>query len=359
MASGSDWKGRATCPKVLLIGFTRHLSMMLKSGVNLVQALAALSHQHDCPNFGVVISNITDRLNSGNSLSDCMSEYPRTFPGVYPAVIKVGESTGDLAGALDRLAEWLDQEDRTRRRVQAAMTYPTLVLSVACLLTLSLFYTVIPQFVSIFEGMSVELPLITRIVLGVTRCVRNPGIWLLTGVAAWILVSSLRRSWAHPVGRRRLFSMALRVPILGRILRLASLCRFCATTRMGLETGLDLLQTLELACQASGNPLIEHDNLLMTEALTGGQPLSEHMRRQPRLYHPTLVYMLAVGEETAEVTPYLERAASIFEGEVDHLVTNLGKILEPVMLLLVAFLVGFVLLSIFLPMYAYIGALRM
>ena len=332
---------------------------MLKSGVNIVQALSALSHQDECPNFGVVIAHLCTSLNSGNSLSDSLREYPRTFPGVYPSVIQVGESTGDLSGALDRLGDWLELEDRTSRRVKAAMSYPLLVLSMACCLTLALFYTVIPQFVGIFEGMAVELPLITRIVLGITHLVRNPGIWVLSLVGGWTLTSALRRTWAQPAGRRALFSWALRIPVLGRILWLASLARFAATARMGLDTGLDQIQTLQLACQASGNPLIEYDSQFLVEALTQGQQLSDHMRKHPRLYHSAITYLLAAGEEIAEVGPCLERAAVYYESEVDLLVTNLGKILEPAMLLLVAFLVGFVLLAIFLPMYSYIGAMRM
>ena len=358
LTEASDWKARVSCPKVLLVAFTRHLSVMLKAGVNIVQALAALSFQHDCPNFGVAISEVTEGVSTGRSLSDCMREFPRAFAGVYPAVVQVGESTGDLSGALDRLADWLEQEDRTRRRVQTAMTYPALVLSVACTLTLALFYTVIPQFVGIFAGMSVELPFITKVVLWITRCVQNPGLWILCLVAGWAVVSGLQSAWAQPAGRRTIYSAVLRIPVLGRILWLASLSRFCATARMGLETGLDQLQTLQLACQASGSPLIEHDAAAMVEALTQGNRLSQHLRANPRLYHSALTYLLSAGEETADVAPCLERAALYFESEVDHLVTNFGKILEPALLLLVAFLVGFVLLAIFLPMYAYIDAVR-
>jgi len=362
MSGSSDpersWEARVSCSTLLIVAFTQHLSMMLKNGVSITQALQALREQPENPNFELAVEEINESICQGGKLSAALARFPRLFPGVYANVVRVGESTGSLTDCLDLLAEWLEIEERTARRVLSAMSYPALVLGVALLLMLLLFCTVIPQFMLMLEGMNMQLPWITRVVMFITHLVQNPGIWLLVLVSAGAARLWLKHTWARPAGRRRLFSLLLKLPGLGRILWYASLCRFAATSKMGIMTGLDLVQTLQLAAEASGSPILEHDNVYLTEALSNGQQVSDYLRQRPQIYHSTLVHLFFAGEEAADIGPALDRAAHYYQQEVDHLVSNLGKVLEPILLLAVAVLVGLLLIAIFLPLYSYLAELK-
>jgi type IV pilus assembly protein PilC len=174
---GTTWQARATVPRRVLVGFSRHLSAMLNGGIPLVRCLECLSRQDDALNFGVVVEDVARRVSTGAQLSDSLRFFPRTFSPLYIGMIKVGEMSGQLTKGLDRLGEWLERDDRICQRVKAALTYPTLVLLASLVLTVGLFYFVVPQFLGIFVSMGKPLPLITRAVLFVSSLAQNPGFW--------------------------------------------------------------------------------------------------------------------------------------------------------------------------------------
>ncbi|MBI3924716.1 MAG: type II secretion system F family protein [Armatimonadetes bacterium] len=351
------WEAKVTVPPLRVATFTKQLAIMLRNGIPIMQALATLSHQEEYPNFGVVVSSLADRLGRGHSLSRSVAEFPRVFPPLFSAMMDLGESTGRLTESLDRLGDWLERDGDFFRRVKSAAVYPAFVVAVSALLTLALFYTVLPQFVQIFIGMGIQLPVITRVMIFLTDLVRNPGFWMLLGVlgcAGWI---GLRRAWARPAGACAIFRILLRLPLAGRLLSYASTARFASAAEISLDTGLDLARTLELGARASGSPLILADAAQIVKSLTQGLQVSEHLGLRAGIYAPALAHFVRAGEEAGDLGIMLKKAASFYEEEVNHMIDTLSAVLEPFLLLGVAGIVGTVLLSVFLPMYSYLGQL--
>lgn len=354
-AIDSEWSAKLHVPARLVVIFTRQLASMLASGVPLAQAMDTLSHQPDAPVFGEVIRLCGQRLETGSKLSHCLTFFPRVFPTIFVTMVAIGEETGALEDALERLAIWLERDDALRQRLKSAVTYPGFVLSLSVGLTLALFYTVMPGFISIFTDMKVELPLITRIVVAITNYLRNPGA-VLAGLAVLGLgLHALRRWLATPRGWLSFFSVALRLPVLGPMLRFGGISRYCAAMEALLETGMDITRSLQLAAAASGSPVIEKDSaLLVASVISAGGMVSEHMRYADDVYPATMTNLVASGEETSQLSEMYGRCAAYYDMEMNYKVEALGAALEPLMLFLVSMVVGTIVLSVFLPMYSYI-----
>jgi type IV pilus assembly protein PilC len=337
--------------------FTRQLSSMLLAGVPLLQALDALTSHEDCPAFGNVVSTLADLIASGHNFSSACAKFPRVFPPVYTSMLTIGERVGQLDSALDRLAIWLEKDDALRRRILSALSYPGLILSVACLLTLALFYTVLPGFLQIFRDMNIPMPFITRLVMAVTDAVRNPGAWLLAVALAGLSFSSIQAIMARRAWRLRAYRYILWIPVLGRMLRAGSLARFSSAAATMMNSGLEVTRSFQLAAGTSASPLLETDSSKLVKSIREGELISCHMLERPEIYPPALAHMVAAGEEASCMPEMLQRAADYQEQECNYLVDGLSAAIEPVLLGCVAVVIATVVLSVFLPMYSYIGNL--
>jgi type IV pilus assembly protein PilC len=337
--------------------FTGHLSTMLKSGVGVIEALDTLSHQKDDPNFGAVVHGMSQALSSGASLSHTFSLFPKVFPTLFVTMARVGENTGHITEALDSLREWTEKDEETTQKVKSAFSYPILVITVASILTMILFQTVIPKFMEIFDNLDVELPMITKFVLMLTTMAKNPGTYIIligVGLSGWIL---LKRAWADPERAAQMTRAFMLIPVAGDLIQNASIARFANAAEMSMESGLDVILSVELGCLASGNPAMLLEQKGFIQALAEGETLSSHMVADPALWGTLLPQMVRAGEESAAVAPMLGRARDMYAERVDTTVTNLASILEPVLLLSVAIVVGVVLLSVFIPLYSVLGSL--
>jgi type IV pilus assembly protein PilC len=340
-----------------VILFTGHLSTMLRSGVDVVRALETLAHQGECPNFGAVVHDVNRGICSGRSLSSSLALFPRIFTPLYVTMIRVGENTGNLTGSLDSLRVWMERDEGTASKIRSAFTYPALVLVMAALLTMMLFQTVIPQFMVIFENLDVRLPLVTRMVLFLTTLAKNPGSYLMAGAFAVVAAIYFRRAWQHPRLGLEMYMLFLHVPILGPMLKNASIARFATAAEMAMTNGLNIVLTVELGCAASGNRAMKIQAKRFVTAISEGESLATFMRQSPEIWGTFLPQMLAAGEEAASIAPMMARARDVHNAEVEHLVENLSAVLEPLLLFGVAILVGVVLLSVFLPLYSVLGSL--
>lgn len=348
---------RVRVPTRLVAIFTRQLSAMLLAGVPLLQALETLQDNEECPDLGNVVTVCADMLSAGHTMSHACSRFPRVFPTVYVNMVSMGEQVGQLDQSLDRLALWLEKDDALRQRIISALTYPALILSVAGGLTLMLFYTVLPGFLQIFREMNIPLPVVTRIVMAITDATRSPGAWLVG-------LSLLGLSYAgvqYVLNRKRLkliaYRQVVRVPVLGRMLQVGALARFCSAASTLMQTGLDLTRCYKLAAGTSGSPLLEKDSSNLIKAIQEGELASAHMETQSDIYPPTLAHMVSAGEEVSQLPELLTRAGQYYEEECNFLVDALSAAIEPILLAGVASIIATVVLSIFLPMYSYIGNL--
>lgn len=351
------WEVKATCPRQNVILFTRQLSILLHNGVPLVHSLDVLAHQAEYPNFGVVISAIAKKVEGGHQFSSQLSRFPKLFPDIYVSMVEIGEATGALTDSLSHLADWLEHDDAVYRRVKSALFYPTFVLAVSLFLTLILFYTVIPKFVSIFEGMKIELPALTKLMIFLTDMLRNPGVWTLAIAGGIFALSSLKTAWETETGACRLFSLLLMVPVLNRLLVSASVSRYTAAAGISLSTGVDVARTLFLASRSCSNPLLRYDSSRLVRSIQDGAAVADAMAERPDLYPPTMVSMIRAGEESGHLEEMFSRAREFYSSELDFFVDSLSALIEPILLMGVAIAVALVLVSIFMPLYSYVGNL--
>jgi type IV pilus assembly protein PilC len=352
-----DWMAEVSCPTDPVVRFTRHLATMLNSGIPFVEILAALSRQVDHHNLAVVSQALIQRLESGEKFSSALERFPRTFPPLYIAMVRVGENTGQLHQCLDKLADWMEKELETYRKIKTAVTYPVFILAVALILTLVLCLTVLPEFTKIFESLNCPLPAPTKILLFAVGLVGNPGAWIFLTALVFGLLLGFRAIWRTDDGKFRIYSVLHRIPIFSDFLRFGALGRFCHAAHLCLETGMDLVQTLRVAGMASLDPVVQRDLDQAVRSISSGLRLSEHMRLNPSLYHPTLIHLLTAGEEAADMAASLQQASRFFQTELEYRVGDFGKLIEPVLLFSVSIVVGGILLAVFLPLYSYLGQL--
>lgn len=351
------WASRVSVPPLTVVIFTRQLASMLKSGVPVLQALDTLSNQVEHPQFGEVVRVCCVQVESGVQMSKAISRFPRIFPVIYLTMIRIGEQTGCLDDSLERLAGWLERDNALRQRLRSALSYPVFVLILSTVMTLALFYTLIPGFVEIFEDMKIELPLVTRVVIAITNALRNPGLVIAGSAGLGLSYIGLRRYASKPEGACNIYRLMLRVPLVGSMLTFGGLARYCAAMGALLATGMDISKALRLSAEASGNPLISEDGKKMVDSVVEGEPVSVHMKANPRIYPPTLCNLVASGEESSRLADMFNRSAGFFDMEMNYCVEALGAALEPLMLAGVSVVVGTIVISIFLPMYSYIGKL--
>lgn len=351
------WLARVRVSDQDLIMFTRQLAAMLRTGVPITRSLETLASQGDDPRLREVVDFIYRKVSEGVMMSHAISQVPRVFSHMYVSMVRIGESTGALAENLDMLGMWMERDWQLVRKVKAALTYPIFVLVLSAVLTIGLFYYILPGFVKIFDEMQIQLPLITRIVMGITNAVRNPGAWMVGLGCGAALYFFIRDQLATEAGRIRFYRLAMLVPVLGPMLRQAALARFCTSMTALLSVGVDLVAALRLAANASGSPLLAQDGLPMSSALRDGAQLSEYMQGRRDLYPGSVVQMLNAGEETSQLDQMFARLGQFYNEEVNYLIEGFSAVLEPVMLAGVALVVGTIVMSVFLPLYGFLNKL--
>lgn len=354
--AADDWRQELKCSRQTVILFTRQLNCLVSSTGNILPSLRTLEVQEG-PRFGSVVVDVAGRVEGGRYLSEALSQFPRIFSHVYVAVIRVGESTGKLAAMLALLSDWLEDDEALVRKAKASLSYPVLVATVAGVLTLLLFLYVMPGFVTIFQGMDVRLPLITQILILLTNLVTNPWVLLATVTAAAVSFPRLVAYSRTPVGELALFELILRIPLVGPIVKQLNISRFCCAAAATIASGLPIQTALTLACHASGSPVLRVEAESLTGAIGDGEQISAYMADRPSLYPRALAQVFEVGEQTGKLDHLLHHIARLYQEDVVRRLDGLGAALEPIFLLLAAFVVGAVLLGIFLPLYGLVGNL--
>lgn len=348
------WTARVRCSSNELALFARQLAVMFATGIPLVAALDTLSHQEDNPNFGRAIALLAQKIEGGQRFSAAMLTFPRLFHRVFVTMVAVGERTGGLATCLERVADWLERDSGTWKAVRSALTYPLLVALTAAVVAMLIFHTVMPGLLEIFEGQ--ELPLLTQLVLLLTRLAQNPGNHLILFALVGLAAGRLRDYYQTPQGRLQVFSLALKVPLLGPLLREATAARFCAAAGVLLSAGLTITETLPLAAGASDNPLLQEDARELLGAIQQGEPMAAHLQDRPDCYPGIVPQLLTVGEESGRLAQMFEHCRRFLEEDLKARLETFSAALEPLLVGAVAVMVGTVVLSIFLPLYQMIAA---
>lgn len=342
----------ARVPPNILANFSRQLATLLHNGIPLLKGIETLSFQPEYPHFGVVVEGLGQEISQGEKFSTALSHQPRTFSNVFVTMIQVGEETGNLDRCLDLISDWIEREDRVRRRLTAAFTYPASVMLVAVVLSLLLFTLVLPTFAKIFREMNVSLPLLTQLVMALTALLCNPYFWVVALFAFIFAYRTWVQIWKSPRQSRLLFLVLLRLPGVGESLRHGALTRYCSASQALLKSGIDLIKTTRMAGQASGSPVLDHDSKRLSKCIQAGQGLADSLGESSSYYSSSLIQMIRAGEEASLLPEMFERVSKFHELEMEISIEALSATLEPVLLIGVSILVGGIVLSIYLPMYS-------
>jgi type IV pilus assembly protein PilC len=338
-----------------IILFTRQLATFVGAGVPMSRALGTIGEETASPLFKRVILAILDDLERGQNLSDALAKHPKVFSSLYIDLVRVAELTGNLESTLNQLAGYLRRDLNTVRRVQTAMIYPAVILVVATGVVIVLVVFALPAFVRIFAEFRVELPLTTRILIGVANFVHA---WALE-IAAVVLgiAGGIVLALRTERGRFVKDQLAIKVPVFGPIVLAAVLNRFARTLAMVLKAGVPLGQTFDAVIASTGNRVFQRGLNVVKEQMTGGEGFAGPLIRT-HLFPPMLTQMVRVGEETGTLDTYLEQAAEFYEEELEFRIRAMTSLIEPVMTVTVGLVVGFIAVSLIQAMYGLVGALK-
>ena len=334
--------------------FTRQFSVMIDAGLPLVQCLEILGSQQDNANFQKVLLGVRQDVEGGSSLADAMKKHPSAFDDLYTNMIAAGEAGGILDTILKRLAVYIEKNVKLKSQVKSALIYPAAVISIAGLVVGVILWKVIPTFAALFAGLGAQLPLPTRIVIGMSNWfVRLLPFMVVGGIVGVVF---LRRYYTTYRGRRVIDGFLLKLPILGGLLQKISVARFCRTLATLMSSGVPILDGLEITARTSGNAIIEDAIMTTRKSVEGGQTLAQPLKAT-EVFPPMVVQMISVGEQTGALDAMLSKIADFYEDEVDTAVANLMTLMEPILILFLGTVVGGIVISMYLPIFDLINQL--
>lgn len=331
--------------------FTRQFATMINAGLPIVQCLDILSAQMDKPIFKKIVTEIMADVESGLTLTESMNKH-KAFSDLYVNMVEAGEAGGILDVILNRLAVYLEKVDALIRKVKGAMTYPAIIFIVATGATLFMLMFIIPTFAQMFEDFGGQLPLPTQIVMGLSNFLRANW-WVLLGAAIGGILA-LRKYYKTEQGNYRIDKFVLNLPILGSVIRRGSVARFTRTLGTLVSSGVPILNGLEITARTAGNKVIEEAIMKTRESISEGKTISEPLK-DSGCFPPMVVQMIGVGEQTGALDEMLEKIADFYDSEVDHAVSQLTSIIEPIMIVVMGTIVGAMLIAMYLPMFRLIS----
>ena len=331
-----------------LATFSRQFATMISAGLPLVRALAILAGQTENVTLAKAVTRVRQDIERGSSLSRSLAEHPKVFDRLYVSMVRSGEIGGVLDRVLLDLASTLEKSASIRRKIRSAMTYPVAVLILVLLILTAMLLFIVPQFKAIFASLGGTLPLPTRILIDVSNLVVHAFIFVLIGII--IVVYLIRRYLQTPTGRRLRDNLALRVPILGKIVHKSAIVRFASTLASLMRSGVPLLEALDITKGTTNNLVFAEAIGEMQEGVRQGISLGTTMANHS-VFPNMVTQMVAVGEETGEVDNMLDKVAAFFSEQVEAMVGALASLLEPLLIVVLGSVVGSMVISLYLPMF--------
>ena len=328
--------------------FTRQFATMINAGLPLVQCLDILSQQAVNANFKSVITNVMNEVESGSTLAEALRKHPKVFDKLFTNMVQAGEAGGVLDDILLRLAAYIEKAEALRRKVKSAMTYPVVVACVAIGATVFMLLFIIPTFAKIFTEFGGELPLPTKIVMGLSAFLR--GAWYILVGMAIAMIFLYRRYVATENGRRTVDRTMLRIPVFGDVLRKGAIARFTRTLGTLISSGVPILDGLEITAQTAGNKIIEEAIMATRGSIREGETIAGPLR-QSKVFPPMVVQMIGIGEETGALDEMLNKIAAFYDDEVNTAVDTLTSVIEPIMIVVMGVMVGGMVVAMYMPMF--------
>ncbi len=335
--------------------FAKHLAVMLRAGIPLVETLE-ISRTSAQGNLKKIIGGILSSVKAGHPLSSSFADYPNVFSNLFVNVTRAGERSGTLVENLENIAGELKKEKELVSKIKGALLYPVVVLSAAFVLGIVLAFVVLPKITPLFEGLKMELPFTTRVLIGLSHLLQNYGVYIFPGIiiSVFFVLWLARRKFARPVTHWLL----LRVPVVSRITKNANFSRFTRTLGMLLKSGVSIDEALDITRMTMGNYYFREALDRVGKRVATGVRLAEALNESGGLFPLLLTKMVGVGEESGRFEETLFYLGDFYEGEVDTATKALSTAIEPVLLILIGAAVGFLALSIITPIYNITGGIR-
>jgi len=331
------------------IFFIQNLSIMVKTGFSLAQALKTLTAQTDNKVFKNIIRDIQHDVESGISFSNALAKHPRTFPEIFVNMVAAGEVSGKLDEILINLTKQMKKDHTLISKVRTAMMYPSVVVFAMVGIGVVMLVTVIPQLTSIFEEAGAELPLPTKILISVSDLLANQGIFVL--IALIIIFYLLLRLKKTKKGKLYFHTLLLKLPVFSSIIKKINLARFTRTLSSLLKTDIPIVQTLQIISKTLGNVHYQQSMINASEKVKKGISIAKTLEANPKLFPPIVTQMINIGEESGTLDSISEEIANFYEEDVTQTMEGLSSIIEPILMLVIGAVVAIMALSVLMPMY--------
>jgi type IV pilus assembly protein PilC len=335
--------------------FTRQFSVMIDAGLPLVQCLEILAGQQENKTFQKILNSVRASVEGGATLSASMRQHEKVFDALYHNMVEAGETGGILDTILQRLSTYIEKNVKLKRAVKSAMIYPAAVLGIAGGVITLLLWKVVPVFIDLFNGMDVDLPLPTRIVIFLSHFVGSIyGLMLLVFLIASGV--AIKLWYGTPQGRFALDTILLKMPVVGMVLRKIAVARFTRTLGTLISSGVPILEGLDITARSSGNAVVEKAISETRKAVEAGRSLVEPLK-ETDVFPGMVTQMIGVGEQTGAMDAMLQKIADFYEDEVDAAVKDMLTAIEPIMIVFLGVVVGGVVISMYLPLFSLIAKL--
>jgi len=330
---------------------TRQLATLITAGLPLLRALELITKQERNPAFKTILGNVAESVSQGNNLSEALQAHPKVFDRLFVNMIRAGEAGGVLDKVLDRLAKFREKAERIQKKVKSAMVYPGVVMSVAIIIVYILMVKVVPSFQKLLDGQKTQMPPLTQFVVGISKFLTE--YWWATPILIFGAYFGLKTWLATEKGKELFDRIIFRLPKVGGFIQIVSVSRFARTFGTLMASGVPILQSITITRDTLDNVVIAKSLERVHDRVRDGEPLSVPLE-QSGVFPQMVTSMIQVGEETGQLPEMLNRVADIYDEEVDNAVTALTSIIEPVLIVFLAVVVGTIVLAMFLPLIALI-----
>ena len=333
----------------VLTTFTRQLATLVDAGLPLLRGLRVLEKQERNPTLKNIIAELALSIEGGSTFSEGLAQHPKVFNRLYVNMVKAGELGGVLEVVLTRLSEFMEKAQKIKGKVIAAMFYPVAVLVVAVAILIILMVKVVPQFKSVFEGMleGAQLPAFTRLVLGISEAVKDHIVYTMGGLAAFVVLFMLFIKTRF--GRRVFDKFKLKMPVIGPVVSKVAISRFTRTLGTLVSSGVPILQALTIVKETAGNVIVSNAVASIHESVKEGETITAPLEASG-VFPPMVISMVDVGEQTGALPEMLLKIADNYDDEVDNAVAAMTSLLEPIMIVFLAVIVGSIVIALFLPL---------
>lgn len=332
--------------------FTRQFSTMLNAGLPLLSCLEILGKQTESAGLRRVLAEVRGDVEGGLSLADALRRQPKVFDNLYVNMVESGETGGALDVILLRLATYLEKMEVLMRKIKGAMIYPAIISLVAAGAISVMLLFVIPIFAQMFEGVGAELPVMTQMVIGMSNLLK---VWAIPGVIIIIALFTILRRWHKTEsGAKAMDPLLLKMPVFGDLMKKQSIARFSRTLSTLLSSGVPIIDALEITARSSGNWVVEDAILKARTSIKGGENIADPLSKTT-VFPPMVTQMIAIGEASGGLDEMLSKVADFYDAEVDQAVENLTSALEPLIMVVLGGIVGFLVISMYLPIFQLAG----